>query len=525
MNLGSIAPMTSHRLTGRGNDRQLVAGNTRLQQRVLANPLAYWVGMFITQHRRHPLAEMHLDMLDDLAFGMKLEDRGIVFKAPRKYSKTTICTENYAVYQACEYSNLRKLWDTGQNDVKTPYPYKKIMIITDTGSKAIEIMSHIKHELEQNELIRAVYGNLQGEKWTEKLIITTTGVRISVQGRGAQVRGFGPDIAILDDIEEDKESLSDIRREETRNWIDMVILPALDELECKMFMVGTELHPDCALNYVAKKPGFKLREVRAYVDGIEQPGNETWPSKWPHEKLQIYKNTIGPRAFAQEYMGKSIGTENPIFIKEWFRTYDSESESFRQLIKNGELTTFIGVDPATSKADGNDYNAIVTASATRASLPDIYIRVGGVLRGHWSLSGSIQRFIDVYDQFRAMEIGIETVAYQHALADEFRAVMEMQNKHVKINELIPHHDKETRALRVTPAVHGGRVYVDFSDEMSRMMVDECVQFQPGVKNIKKDLMDSFVYCLMMISDWAGRFKDEELSKRRRQHIIRPYGGG
>lgn len=472
------------------------AHTPHLQTRYINNPVSQWKGRFITNHRRHPDCEAHLDIYDEFAYGTK----NIVIIFARSFAKTTK-VEDFIEYLACNYkTNLELYKKTGKSPV---FPFQRVFYASATGTKAEEVMYHIRQELEENPRILAQYGNLEGSKWTDRLIRTKDGFEFKVGGRGSQVRGFRPQLFIGDDLEDDEEVASDEQMQKTRDWLDSAVLNTLDEIECRGFFIGTTLHPDCALKYLSKKPTFVTKEYWAYNNRIEQPGFEVWPSKWPHERLQERKSEIGGRAFRQEFLNDPIISESPIFLREWFQSYDSKSSSFMQLIKKG-LYTVITCDPAISKSDKADYTAVVTMSATFEKVPNIYVRVGGVKRGHWNMGATVQEIFELHTTFGSKKVGIETTAYQQALADEFRLYMEAHRRKISIEEFKPDKDKERRSHAVAPMVERGQVFLDFDDSMSQLLMDECVNFQPGKTNIKKDLMDAFVYGLKMLKDWTGR---------------------
>ena len=365
-------------------------------------------------------------------------------------------------------------------------------------------MNHVKNEIENNGTIVAEFGILEGDKWQQRFIKTKDGFEFRVGGRGCQIRGFRPEIVILDDIEDDEEVQSDEQMIKTRSWLNSAVINTLDEVECRLFAVGTVLHPDCALNYLEKKDGIKGVTYQAYIDAIEQPGFELWPSKWSHKRLQKRKAKIKERAFRQEFLNDPMISENPIFDRGWFRKYDPTSHAFMEELRRGMYT--IGTcDPAISKSDKADYTALVTVSATFEKVPKIYLRTGGVKRGlGWHIGVTVEEIFNLHEKFFYKDVGIETTAYQEALAREFEIFMEGHRRKLKITEFKPDRDKERRSHVVAPMVERGQVYYDPDDEMHLRLIDECVNFQPGKTNIKKDLMDAFVYALKMIKDWTGR---------------------
>lgn len=463
-----------------------------LQLRYVQNPVTNWIGRMIGSHRRHPTPEFHLDIYDEYAYG--IDD--IVFVAPRSMAKSTT-TENFICFLACEYPRLAKMPNP------PVFPFQKVMLASCTGPKAEEIMEHVRLQLETNENILAEYGDLRGRKWGTRRIITRDGFEFRVGGRGCQVRGFRPQLFIGDDLEDDEEVDSDEQREKTRRWLDNAVINTLDETECRGFFIGTDLHPESALNYLGSKPGIRMVRYQAYIGDVWEAGHELWPSKWPHHRLQRRRAKIGTRAFKQEFQNEPMITENPIFMKNWFRPYDPNSATFQKLLKGG-LYTVLTCDPAISRSDSADYTALVTVSATTEKDPTIFIRTGGVKRGHWPLARTVVEAFNLYDRFRAHEVGVEKVAYQEALCDEINEYLEANRRSMRVTELEPVKDKERRAVAESPTVERGRVFFDPNDELHLRLIHECVNFQPGKKNLKVDVMDAFIYALHMVRMWAAR---------------------
>jgi len=473
-----------------------------LQQRFLENPVASWAGMFLTRDTRHPVPEMHLDFYDLVS-----NTHRCVVKAPRSYAKTTVICKNFVLYLACNYKELLSM----ENPPVTPR--HRVKILSYSGSKAEEIAGDIKAELEDNDLIKAVYGDLKGQRnWGVRRFKTADGFEVSCSGRGAQVRGFRPDLLICDDLDDDEEVESDERMEKAFRWWDSAVYNTIDEDDYQVFVIGTTLHDISLLNHIAGQHSFEVHTYKAYRDGVEAKGREVWPSKWPHEKLQTRKMDIGERSFYQEFMNEPQPSENPIFERDWFREYDPGSEEFRSLMSRGMYTVEC-VDLASSKQDKADYTAIVTASATFEKYPRVYLRTGGVNRDHWDVIAARDTMIRVYFDLDVAELGIETVAYQGVMAQLVKD-WEAQNRlKVRVKAMIPDTDKERRARSVQHIVSQGRLYIDPNDPMQVRTREEMVLFQPGRTNIKKDLMDACVYCLMMINQWAQRTSGTNKAKR------------
>ena len=471
----------------------------------MTNPVAHWCAQFIEGDDRHPTPELHLDLWDAMLY----ENR-IAVPAPRSFATTTCC-RNFILFYICEHEAIKagKYAHLGLT-----YAYCRIRFLSASGEKAREVLVQIKDILTENIMIKMVYGefnpklsdgeeySFEGKMWTERKLKTLNGVEVSAAGCGSQIRGFRPDMLILDDLDDDEEVQSDERLEKRFRWFDSAVYNTVDEDEYKVFCVGTLLEEVSVLNYIGDKPSFKQVVFRAYDENLQQEGYEVWPSKWPHHRLQARIADIGWRAFMSEFQALPQPSDNPIFERNWFREYDPDSPMFLDLLRTS-LFTLVEIDPAISKKDGSDYSAIVTVSATFEHVPRIFIRTGGALRGHWSPNQTVENGTKTFDAFFSNELGIETTAYQEALKYLFEDIEEKEKRSFRIREHKPDTDKERRANAVSPMVQRGQVYYDPNDPMHLKLIDECVLFKPGKINIKKDLMDAFVYGLTRIREWSN----------------------
>ena len=63
--------------------------------------------------------------------------------------------------------------------------------------------------MEENENIKADFGNLVGDVWRSDVILTSTDIKVEAIGSGKKIRGrkhknWRPDLIVLDDIENDE---------------------------------------------------------------------------------------------------------------------------------------------------------------------------------------------------------------------------------------------------------------------------------------------------------------------------------
>lgn len=255
----------------------------------------------------------------------------VALAAPRGFAKSTISSKVYPLWLAL----FKKR--------------KDICIISASEGLAVEHMRYIKQALESNELILGLWGSLKSDKWSETHIIVQhpdgTRVNIRAKGAGGQLRGFRPDVVILDDIETDEGVESEDQRKKLKNWLFKACINTLLP-GGQLIIIGTILHPLSVLNELLDTPnGWVKKKYTAYVDGVEDDDHVLWHAR-PHAWLQQRKQEIGSFAFASEYMNDPRSDEStpikPKHIREW------------EELPN-QLSLVIAVDPAYSEEAQADF--------------------------------------------------------------------------------------------------------------------------------------------------------------------------
>ena len=256
--------------------------------------------------------------------------------------------------------------------------------VSATQKLASGNMDYIKTHLEFNEKIKYYFGNMKGRKWTEEDIELSNGCKLLSKSNVSGIRGGAKlhkryDLIILDDFEDENNTLTPEARAKNGNLITAVVYPALEPHTGRLRINGTPVHYDSFINNLitnseqAKKEGKKdfAWDVRLYK-AIDDKGNSLWQSWFPKEKLEekkkFYRDSGMPNKFYQEYMMQVQSEEDSIFnsrhIKYWEGHYEWNDEHQIGYIWHDDqlkpVQTFIGVDPATDvNRRGSDYSVLM----------------------------------------------------------------------------------------------------------------------------------------------------------------------
>lgn len=408
-----------------------------------------------------PVPECHLSLIEEMT---KRTNSAIIF--PRNHAKST--------------------WE--KIDTIHDVVYALEPVILYVGKTLRDGQSHfdsIKHELETNELLRAVYGNLVPEaselehKWTNVHIETRNGINIvargACKGRGVNIKGNRPSKIILDDIEDDQEIKSAEQRQKLHNWVQAVIMPSRDRRRGFVKMIGTVLHPKSELIYFFETYGGIKRKA------IEN-GKPIW---WSMEELEREKRNMGSLLFRQEYLNEPI-TESERLIKEsWLKIKPPPPYKLRQGTEETILADMYGaIDPAISEKETADYTATCTVGRFRDTGRII---VYDVSRDHLPFPEQPRLVMRKHQNWRYTVFGVEAVAYQKALKQELDRMGSKENVYVPTRELIPDKDKVRRLQGILPHIENGTI--EFSDQLPPEFFEELLSFPNGSHD---DMVDAFV---------------------------------
>lgn len=203
------------------------------------------------------------------------------------------------------------------------------IIIGNSYDRACERMAIIKHELETNENIIELFGNQVGPTWASDKIVLANGARVQAFGAKQSLRGAKneednsrPDLAIIDDLEDDEMVATEAARHKLRRWVDGSVTPALTPTG-KIRMVGTPLHPKSILEEKCRMPNWKSLTIPiCYIDenGVEVSAwPDRFPMKWINELRENYQISGSITEFEQEYMCRAEDTASKPFQPEMFR--------------------------------------------------------------------------------------------------------------------------------------------------------------------------------------------------------------
>lgn len=417
-------------------------------------------------------------------YGLLAQHKRLVVAAPRGFAKSTIISRFYPLWLA--------LFKKATN----------IIIISASEDLAVGFLRDIKREIESNQLILTLWGDLRSDKWSENHIILKNGVEIRAKGAGSQIRGRRPDVIICDDLETDESVRSDDQRKQLKEWLFKACLNTL--LPGGQFLIiGTIIHPLSVLaDLLAVDNGWTKRKYQAYIGGEQVAGKELWGELWNHEALQVRKREIGSFAFASEFMNSPICDETTPIKEAQIRVWKELPQQYNAVI---------AVDPAYSEEENSDYKtACLILCDTQANR-----YLGHYIRSHSKIGEFQDAVINLWLQNKQFvtSIGIPNSGVEKGFFDSFLRKCEERKLYPPIAELsnsftnsgtgISVRNKSARVIAaLQPLFEQGKYYIGVDMLEAR---DELMSIGSSRHD---DIVDAMAYAEQIIQPYGAGFTGE-----------------
>lgn len=341
----------------------------------------------------------------------------------------------------------------GKNVISASYASE---LAVDFGGKTRDIVASPEfHDVFPN--VRLSADTQAKDNWkTEKLDgqrVTEKGTYFGV-GVGGAITGRGADLLIIDDpIKNRQDAESETVRKNIWDWYISTAFTRLEK-DAAVIIIATRWRMDDLTGRVLDidKESWEVVEFPAIAEKDEEyrkMGEALWPEKYSIGYLEEVRKTLGPYEFSALYQQRPIAAENQEFRAEYFRYFEEGD----LLGKN--LTYMTTVDLAIGKKQENDRTAIVTVGKERDK-PNWYIV--DIVVGRLDPLQTIDAIFAVYNKYRPVKIGIETVAYQKSLLYFLTEEMKRRQIYIPLYEMKASGEKELRIRGLQPMYKTGVIY-------------------------------------------------------------------
>jgi len=449
------------------------------------------IKIFAELYFRHYLDQSMCDFheqLYQLLYSMAHKrDERIAVAAPRNSDKSSIVSLIYPIWSICYGKE------------------KFIIILSDTKDKAVEFLSHIITEFETNKELAKDFPEARGvnpKYWKRDEIVTRNDIKIMVLGseqkiRGRRKREARPSLIILDDVENEANTLTVEARDKLFNELFSKAVLKAGARGTNVIVIGTILHYDSLLaqltdsskmhgwiKYVYKSvlswathqdlwqqwsAVFNYREDYLGKRGKEAAlvffrGNQEkmlegtkvlWPERESYYDLMVMREQEGELSFDSEKQNNPIDLKNCCFNPEEQYCWGDQFSGEEDLLSALDLRLFAGCDPATGESmKRGDYSAIVTIGRDPKT-GIMYVLDADIAKRK---PDALMETILTYCQIRRYtKFGIENNGFQDMIKVELERRAAQRNIYAPVKGIKNTTDKISRILSLQPLIKSGRL--------------------------------------------------------------------
>lgn len=179
-------------------------------------------------------------------------------------------------------------------------------------------MDDIKMQIEQNEILRADFGDFKPRRgsgvWSATRLRLANRFRLVGQPIGGKNLGGRPDLLLLDDVEHDPEDESAGPRltEQLERKMFYVYRPMMEE-GTTIALIGTVRRHSAFLYRAMHSKDPRLNYWnRRNLEIVDSKGRSIWPEKWPVHVINQLREEMGD-AFGSEYMNNPMLSKTRTF--------------------------------------------------------------------------------------------------------------------------------------------------------------------------------------------------------------------
>lgn len=450
-----------------GLDDSPVAVAERRARALAPDGFEYFARTYFPHYVKSPNSRLHDHLyrrIPELLASPEGETDAIA--APRGEAKSTIC------------SQMAPLWCIARG-IK-----RYILIVMDVNEQAVLMVEAIKTELEGNPRLRLDFPDIFGEGrvWTQGVIVTANGIKVHARGGGQRVRGLRhgphrPDLAVLDDLENDENVRTPDQRNKLEKWLNSAVLNVGDAAgSLDVIYIGTILHYDSVLARTMKNPLWRAvrfqsvvrwpdrmdlweqweerlrndgkaaaeRFLAAHLAAMTKGAVVSWPAVRPIAALMKLRIKIGRSAFASEQQNDPLSEDDQVFgvITYWVQT-------------SATWVFFGAVDPSLGKTNkARDPSAILIGGWDRDTKRLDVVEASIRRRVPDKIISDVIAF---QEQYRCITWGVEAVQFQEFFRQILMEKAAAKGVPVPARAVIPHADKALRIESLEPYVSAGAI--------------------------------------------------------------------
>lgn len=373
------------------------------------------------------------------------------------------------------------------------------LVIGPKWESACEHLAPMRLELETNDRLIDLFGDQKAYPWSVDEIGLANGAKIQAIGAGQSMRGKKhnderPDMAAIDDLEDEDSIKTEEARKKTDRWLMGTLIPALHPTNRRVRFIGTALHPKSLIVKKCADARWKSAVFPLVTIDLET-GEEksSWPSRFPMEYVkqlrEDYINAGNFIEFEQEYMCRAEDIAGKPFQPRMIKV---------EPVALAYLPIFTMTDPARTTKETSARTGYAAWSWIGNRL------IVHKAEGHFHKPNEIiDKQLEWNDKFKPVQMGIEAVGLEEFIMQPLRAACAQKGISLPLVDIRAPKDKISFIKGLQPFYIAGEViHVEHHPDLEQ----ELIQFPTG----RMDVINALAYALRMR---AGRPVYEDFTAR------------
>jgi hypothetical protein len=245
---------------------------------------------------------------------------------------------------------------------------REVLILGADQPSAIENLDKIKNLLNTNRCLNEMLPSRSDGIYSRTEISLVGGKKIKAKGIGSPLRGRHPQLIILDDILNEKNSNTDDLRSHIINYFNEVIVPMKDKglskdkkagHKSQIVVIGTAQHYNDLYHYLISNPQYLGEKLKAVVSFEDK--EVLWSERYTFKDMMDMKERVGNISFLKEYQNEPTSDDTTLFPYSLFEPLLDEDLSYVESRPRDTLT-YLGADFSVPGNLDGDYTVIVVLS-------------------------------------------------------------------------------------------------------------------------------------------------------------------
>ena len=402
---------------------------------------------------------------------------------PRGTYKTTLGSISYPVWRIMQNRNISLLIDSE----------------TDIQSKDIYLAC--KEEMENNFLLKEIWGNFVSPRWNENKLfvegrtISRRDPSLTHSGTEVSINGIHPNEIICDDPCSEVNTQNVTQRDKTDDHCKLFTPLLMPKGQVIYIMTRWAMDDQAGRMIKRMKDTFSIISVKSCYgengEGKSSADGLYAPTILDNAFLERARKNMGMYRFSANYMNNPEPDTDKAFSMDWLRTY----EGARPVIVNEAgneieipLTVFIGLDASwadKTSNTGRDPSAFVVGGFNADG--DFYLLE--YINKRITPDEVIDTLFNLVNTYHPAEVVSEDIGTQKGINKQIDDEMDKRKRYFTLNR-VKHQaqSKGSRIMGLQPLFKNGNIIVP--EEGMEDFLEQYASFSPGAQIAHDDILDA-----------------------------------